>query len=88
VIGPLFCHAEAGLPIFDSPGRGLVPLTLYIPATLTEMTGLALGCLGISVIDIDEANGIFGVDCAFLDNLERNSLIRYFGSSYDVFVEN
>jgi hypothetical protein len=51
------------------------------------MTGFAfVGCS--TIVEIDEANRVFGVCGDFIVNLERKSLVRYLGSSPEVLIQN
>jgi hypothetical protein len=50
------------------------------------MPGAAFRYCATRIIEIDEANRVFGICENFIVNFERRSLVRYFGASGDIFV--
>jgi hypothetical protein len=59
---------------------------ICIPAAVTTMTGLTFWSWQGMTLEIDPANRVFGVDGCFIVNRERNSLVRYVGTSGDVSI--
>jgi hypothetical protein len=52
------------------------------------MDGLVFAFSGVRMIEIDEANPVFGICEGFVVSYEPNSLVRYFASSEAVCVAN
>jgi hypothetical protein len=61
--------------------------TFRIPASVSKIHGSAFGGCTTRIITVDETNPHFCVDGDFLHDSERRQVIRYFGGSSDVCID-
>jgi hypothetical protein len=62
--------------------------SLFIPASVRQLTGVTFVSSWIRSIDVDEANSVFEIDGDFVVNLEENSIVWYFGTENEIVIES